>query len=73
MKRKLDSEGNSFRKIYLDARMSVSLNLLRTTTKSISTVATESGFKSCSNFSTTFYKYYGITPKKASKNMLANS
>lgn len=67
LKRKLDAEGSAFRKIYLDARMSVSLNLLRTTTKNISTVATESGFTSCSNFSTTFSKYYGVTPKKISK------
>lgn len=70
LKRKLDCEGSAFRKIYLDARMSVSLNLLRTTSKNISTVAIESGFTSCSNFSTTFGKYYGVTPKKASKNML---
>lgn len=68
LKRKLDAEGNAFRKIYLDARMSVSLNLLRTTTKNISTIAAESGFTSISNFSTTFGKYYGVTPKKLRKN-----
>ncbi|MGL5456649.1 MAG: helix-turn-helix domain-containing protein [Citrobacter telavivensis] len=73
LKRKLDCEGKAFRRIYLDARMSVSLNLLRTTSKNISTVAIESGFTSCSNFSTTFGKYYGMTPKKASKIMLISS
>ncbi|HGB4055728.1 TPA: helix-turn-helix transcriptional regulator, partial [Salmonella enterica subsp. enterica serovar Adelaide] len=72
LKRKLDAEGRSFRKIYLDARMSVSLNLLRTTTKNISTIAIECGFNSCSNFSTTFGKYYGVTPKKVSKNKSAS-
>ncbi|EBT2498118.1 TPA: helix-turn-helix domain-containing protein [Salmonella enterica subsp. enterica serovar Muenchen] len=70
LKRKLDAEGSSFRKIYLDARMSVSLNLLRTTSKNISTIAAESGFTSCSNFSTTFVKYYGVTPKKVSKKLI---
>lgn len=73
LKRKLDAEGNSFRKIYLEVRMNVSLNLLRTTTKSIATVASESGFNSCSNFSTAFSRYYGITPKKVSKNMLMST
>lgn len=76
LKRKLEAEETSFRRIYLDARMSISLTLLRTTSKSISSIAHESGFSSCSSFSTTFSKYFGISPKRERgkcKNIYSNS
>ncbi|MCE9919443.1 helix-turn-helix domain-containing protein [Hafnia paralvei] len=66
LKRRLAMEGKSFREVYLDARMNASLILLRTTKLSISDIAIESGFRSCSSFSTTFKKYFGVSPKRLS-------
>ncbi|QMF16514.1 helix-turn-helix domain-containing protein [Escherichia fergusonii] len=69
LKRKLQKEGSSFRTVYLDTRMCHALNLIKKSSKSVSEVAYESGFRSSSSFCTAFRKYYGITPTKVNKTL----
>ncbi|EIR0277843.1 helix-turn-helix transcriptional regulator [Salmonella enterica] len=63
LRRKLKDENNSFRRILVGVRMSYSMDILKATNKSISTVAAEVGYRSSYRFISMFRKYYGVEPK----------
>lgn len=58
--------------LVLDYRMKTASELLTKTDKTVSEIAQESGFNELSNFSRTFTKYYGQSPKKYSTIYKAN-
>ena len=62
-RRRMVKEGQSFSKVLLNSRLECGLNLLQTTSRSISEIAYESGFKTPSHFSDVFKKRFGIPPK----------
>lgn len=63
LRRKLKEENNSFRRILVGVRMSYSMDILKATNKSISSVAADVGYKSSYRFISMFRKHYGIEPK----------
>ncbi|WP_018997035.1 helix-turn-helix transcriptional regulator [Hirschia maritima] len=63
-RRWLGPSGKGFAKILLDARLECGLILLQTTSKNISEIALESGFKTPSHFSDSFRKRFKISPKE---------
>lgn len=62
LKRRLSDENVSFSKLLIIKRIVHAATLLRVSTKTISQVALESGFKNTAHFTTAFKKYYGMTP-----------
>ncbi|WP_117234075.1 helix-turn-helix domain-containing protein [Vibrio maerlii] len=64
LKRKLASEGLSFSSLLKIKRITHATNQLRSTEKSITQIAYESGFKSAAHFSTAFKGVQGMTPKE---------
>ncbi|HGB4055711.1 TPA: helix-turn-helix transcriptional regulator, partial [Salmonella enterica subsp. enterica serovar Adelaide] len=69
LKRKLLMENTTFTNIFLDIRMNNALNLLRTTSLSISQISRNSGFRSASHFCSCFKNYFGLSPGKMQKQL----
>ncbi len=63
LKRRLSAEDLSFSNLLKIKRIAHAATQLRTSTKSITQIAYESGFKSAAHFSTAFKTYHGKTPK----------
>lgn len=63
LKRRLSAENLSFSNLLKIKRITHAATQLRTSTKSITQIAYESGFKSAAHFSTAFKTYHGKTPK----------
>ncbi|MDN3617612.1 MAG: helix-turn-helix transcriptional regulator [Vibrio gallaecicus] len=63
LKRRLSAENLSFSSLLKVKRISHAATHLRTTNKSITQIAYESGFKSAAHFSTAFKNFHGQTPK----------
>jgi len=63
LKRRLSAEDLSFSNLLKVKRIAHAATQLRTSTKSITQIAYESGFKSAAHFSTAFKTYHGKTPK----------
>lgn len=64
LKRRLASENLSFSSLLKVKRINHAATQLRTTNKSITQIAYESGFKSAAHFSTAFKGLQGLTPKE---------
>lgn len=64
LRKNLQKENLTFKKINLDIKMKNASILLRTTNKNIYTIAESLGFNSVSYFIRVFREYYGTTPKK---------
>ncbi len=62
-RRRMAKEGQNFSKVLLNSRLEFGLNLLQTTSQSVSEIAFECGFKTPSHFSDVFKKRFGITPR----------
>ncbi|OED63001.1 AraC family transcriptional regulator [Vibrio tasmaniensis ZS-17] len=63
LKRRLSAEDLSFSNLLKIKRIAHAATQLRTSAKSITQIAYESGFKSAAHFSTAFKTYHGKTPK----------
>ena len=63
LKRRLSAVDLSFSNLLKIKRIAHAATQLRTSTKSITQIAYESGFKSAAHFSTAFKTYHGKTPK----------
>lgn len=63
LKRRLSAEDLSFSNLLKIKRIAHAATQLRTSDKSITQIAYESGFKSAAHFSTAFKTYHGKTPK----------
>ncbi|MFA0214384.1 helix-turn-helix domain-containing protein [Vibrio cyclitrophicus] len=63
LKRRLSAEDLSFSNLLKIKRIAHAATQLRTSNKSITQIAYESGFKSAAHFSTAFKTYHGKTPK----------
>ncbi|MEZ9077741.1 helix-turn-helix domain-containing protein [Vibrio cyclitrophicus] len=63
LKRRLSAEDLSFSNLSKIKRIAHAATQLRTSNKSITQIAYESGFKSAAHFSTAFKTYHGKTPK----------
>ncbi|MCC4818271.1 AraC family transcriptional regulator [Vibrio lentus] len=63
LKRRLSAEDLSFSNLLKIKRIAHAATQLRTSAKSITQIAYESGFKSAAHFSTAFKAYHGKTPK----------
>jgi AraC-like DNA-binding protein len=63
LKRRLSAEDLSFSNLLKIKRIAHAATQLRTSNKSITQIAYESGFKSAAHFSTVFKTYHGKTPK----------
>ncbi|CAK3719156.1 AraC family transcriptional regulator [Vibrio sp. 10N.286.51.C3] len=63
LKRRLSAEDLSFSNLLKIKRIAHAATQLRTSSKSITQIAYESGFKSAAHFSTAFKTYHGKTPK----------
>ncbi len=64
LRKKLQKENLSFRKISLDIKMKHAAIMLRRTNKHITQISRTLGFNSTSYFIKVFKKYYSTTPKK---------
>lgn len=64
LKRRLAAKEMSFSQLLKIKRISHAATQLRTTRKSITTIAFESGFKSAAHFSTAFKSVHKVTPKE---------
>ncbi|BBF84563.1 transcriptional regulator, AraC family [Aquitalea magnusonii] len=62
LRRKLDQEGHSFRKILDQVRLNTALGLLQSTQLPIGEIARQCGYASHSRFSQRFQKQFGIKP-----------
>ncbi len=64
LRKKLQKDNLTFKKLCLDVKMKHASIQLRTTNKNVYTIAYYLGFGSVSYFIKTFKEYYGVTPKK---------
>ncbi|HCB9839972.1 TPA: helix-turn-helix transcriptional regulator [Escherichia coli] len=64
LRKKLQKDNLTFKKLCLDVKMKHASIQLRTTNKNVYTIAYYLGFRSVSYFIKTFKDYYGVTPKK---------
>lgn len=64
LRKSLQRENLTFKKVTLDIKMKNASILLRTTHKNVYTIAESLGFNSASYFIRVFRQYYGMSPKK---------
>jgi AraC family transcriptional regulator, glutamate-dependent acid resistance regulator len=64
LRKSLQRENLTFKKVTLDIKMKNASILLRTTRKNVYTIAESLGFNSVSYFIRVFREYYGMSPKK---------
>ncbi len=64
LRKSLQRENLTFKKVTLDIKMKNASILLRTTRKNVYTIAESLGFNSASYFIRVFREYYGMSPKK---------
>lgn len=70
LRRRLASEGANFRQILVDARLSIGMELLKTTGLDVSTVAWRTGYSEPSSFVRAFSKRFGFTPGELKKELI---
>lgn len=63
LKRKLQTEGTSFRELLANSRSGIASDMLRNSDSSISEIAERLGFSDLSTFSQTFKRWYGMSPR----------
>ena len=64
LRRRLISEGTTYKQLVSETRMTKAFNLLRNTNEAIERISTDLGYSDVSNFYTAFRKWTGTTPSK---------
>ncbi|MCV6592326.1 MAG: AraC family transcriptional regulator [Silicimonas sp.] len=67
LRRRLSDEGTSFRKLYIEARMSIAHELLASAGLNVETVSWRVGYAEPASFTRTFIKTFGKTPGEVRK------
>lgn len=67
LKRRLQEEGTTFRKLLADARSRNAINLLKDDHLNLTDIAERLGFSDLSSFSQAFKRWHGVSPSKLSQ------
>jgi AraC-like DNA-binding protein len=62
LRRQLDKEGKSFRRLLEQVRLNIALGMIQTSTQSIGNIAQQCGYASASRFTARFQQQFGIKP-----------